>query len=179
MAKPNRNAVPLDATGRGLLQQIRERPEEDTSRLAFADWPEERGDPRGELLRSASAGDSRKRRSGSHRRRLVGRVHAGLSAGRAKRPGGVSEVVPRLPCGTFGAELMQPPILANLVRCQRAVLARLGLIDRRAQAKVRSARRTDTPTQSVWIVGECCGQIAGDRNRLRRKGLQKQEITAC
>src|SRR5262245_42550191 len=34
-----------------FLQAIREDPENDTPRLIFADWLEERGDPRGEFIR--------------------------------------------------------------------------------------------------------------------------------
>src|SRR4051794_12735191 len=35
----------------GFLQALFEDPADDTSRLIFADWLDERGDPRGELLR--------------------------------------------------------------------------------------------------------------------------------
>src|SRR5271156_4248840 len=34
-----------------FLQAIRETPEEDAPRLIYADWLEERGDPRGEFIR--------------------------------------------------------------------------------------------------------------------------------
>lgn len=34
-----------------FLQAMQENPEDNTLRLVFADWLEERGDPRGELIR--------------------------------------------------------------------------------------------------------------------------------
>src|SRR5262249_54858852 len=34
-----------------FLQAVRDEPEDDATRLVFADWLEERGDPRGELIR--------------------------------------------------------------------------------------------------------------------------------
>ena len=34
-----------------FLQAMQEHPEDNASRLIFADWLEERGDPRGELIR--------------------------------------------------------------------------------------------------------------------------------
>jgi uncharacterized protein (TIGR02996 family) len=36
---------------RGFLSAILERPDDDTRKLVYADWLEERGDPRGEYLR--------------------------------------------------------------------------------------------------------------------------------
>ena len=35
----------------GFLNQLRERPDDDILRLIYADWFDERGDPRGEFLR--------------------------------------------------------------------------------------------------------------------------------
>ena len=39
---------------KGLLANIVEYPADDTPRLVFADWLDEQGDPRGELLRVAT-----------------------------------------------------------------------------------------------------------------------------
>src|SRR4051812_38202157 len=52
MAKRARPAVPLPwPRVQAFLQDIKDHPEDDTRRLIFADWLEEHGDPRGELIR--------------------------------------------------------------------------------------------------------------------------------
>lgn len=60
-----------------FLQAILENPDDDTPRLIYADWLEERGDPRGEFIRiqchlaTMSADDERRSRLEQHERELL------------------------------------------------------------------------------------------------------------
>jgi uncharacterized protein (TIGR02996 family) len=50
-AKPTPEGQPPDRNGAGLLRAIFEDPEDDTVRLVYADFLDEKGDPRGEFIR--------------------------------------------------------------------------------------------------------------------------------
>src|SRR5262245_58437145 len=55
MHRPLRDAGDSLMTREEFLQAIQENPRDDQVRLVFADWLEERGDPRGEFIRAQFA----------------------------------------------------------------------------------------------------------------------------
>jgi uncharacterized protein (TIGR02996 family) len=89
----------------GFLHAVREDPDDDAPRLVYADWLEERGDPRGEFIRAdcalarLPAGDPRRPALEERRRLLLAEHHdawlgplRGLAYGWSFRRGFVEEV---------------------------------------------------------------------------------------
>ncbi len=91
-----------------FLQAIRQRPHDDAPRLIFADWLEERGDPRGEFIRLQAVLQIRLRQIDRRPRRRRRRNRAGVAAaarralGRAAGAAGDSLGVSGEDCCTCG-----------------------------------------------------------------------------